>query len=97
MTMKFKIQAGEGCAPFHPPFALFAFLTHCFRSAPDSVNSKPDDHLPLAHTCFFSIALPSYSSKEILRSKLLYAIKNCKSMDSDFRLHNSDLTLTRSM
>lgn len=67
------------------------------QGAPDSVNVKPDDHLPLAHTCFFSISLPNYSSKAILQSKLLYAIKNCRAMDSDFRLHNSELHLTRSM
>src|SRR5689334_892144 len=29
------------------------------QGAPDSVNAKPDDHLPLAHTCFFSIAVPA--------------------------------------
>lgn len=63
------------------------------QSAPDSINSKnPDDSLPLAHTCFFSLALPNYSKKEILSAKLLYAATNCRSMDSDFRLHNSDLT-----
>lgn len=64
------------------------------QSAPESINSSPDDHLPLAHTCFFSLALPQYSSKEILRTKLLYACMNCRSMDSDFRLHSSDLTMS---
>jgi hypothetical protein len=64
------------------------------QSAPDSVDSKPDDHLPLAHTCFFSLAIPQYTAKEILRSKLLYACQNCRSMDSDFRLHSSDLTMS---
>jgi hypothetical protein len=80
-----------------PVLASQLFMKFKIQSAPDSVNSTPDDHLPLAHTCFFSIAIPAYSSKEVLRSKLVYAIKNCRSMDSDFRLHASDLTLTRSM
>lgn len=66
------------------------------QSAPDSVNADPDSHLPLAHTCFFSISIPKYSSKTALKSKLLYAIKHCRAMDSDFRLHTSDLVMTRS-
>ena len=32
------------------------------------------DALPEAHTCFFSIDLPEYPSKEVLRSKLLTAV-----------------------
>ena len=67
------------------------------QGAPSSVNQKPDDHLPLAHTCFFSLALPEYSSKAILKSKLFYAMQHCRAMDSDFRLHNSELHMTRSL
>jgi hypothetical protein len=33
-----------------------------------------DTHLPVTHTCFFSIELPAYSSEEIMREKLLAAI-----------------------
>ena len=44
-------------------------------------NSNPDARLPVAHTCFFQIDLPRYTSKEALRSKLLYAIYHCKDMD----------------
>mmetsp|Transcript_16694 Transcript_16694/g.53294 ORF Transcript_16694/g.53294 Transcript_16694/m.53294 type:complete len:892 (+) Transcript_16694:267-2942(+) len=33
-----------------------------------------DNQLPLAHTCFFQIELPPYSSKEIMRKRLLTAI-----------------------
>jgi hypothetical protein len=32
--------------------------------------------LPVAHTCFNQIVLPNYDSEEILREKLLYAIRN---------------------
>jgi HECT-domain (ubiquitin-transferase) len=31
----------------------------------DEVQDKPDQYLPKAHTCFFSINLPRYSSKEV--------------------------------
>lgn len=44
---------------------------------------QPDRFLPVSHTCFFKIDLPNYSSKEILRQKLLYAIHNCSSIDGD--------------
>jgi len=37
-----------------------------------------DASLPLAHTCFFQIELPQYSSAEICKEKILYAIRNCR-------------------
>lgn len=49
-----------------------------------------DGYLPHAQTCFFSLALPMYSSKELLREKLLYAIKNSPNMDADVRLHTAE-------
>ena len=33
-----------------------------------------DDMLPLAHTCFFELELPQYSSEKIMRERLLTAI-----------------------
>jgi len=38
-------------------------------------------HLPKAHTCFFLIELPRYTSEEQMREKLLKAITLCRSMD----------------
>jgi hypothetical protein len=38
-------------------------------------------HLPLAHTCFFSMELPRYTSEDMMRDKLLKAITFCSSMD----------------
>jgi hypothetical protein len=32
------------------------------------------DSLPLAHTCFFSVELPEYSSEEVMRARLLAAL-----------------------
>ncbi len=53
-------------------------------------KEKPDLFLPHAQTCFFSLSLPAYSTKDILRSKLLYAIKNSPNMDADVRLHSAE-------
>jgi E3 ubiquitin-protein ligase HUWE1 len=35
-----------------------------------------DDRLPAAHTCFNQLDLPAYSSRAVLREKLLYAIRH---------------------
>lgn len=42
-----------------------------------------DQYLPLSHTCFFTIDLPPYSTKEVLKNKLLYAVTHCQSIDND--------------
>jgi hypothetical protein len=44
----------------------------------------PDECLPQSHTCFFSLELPRYSSYEILREKLVYAVVNCTAVDTDY-------------
>jgi len=46
-------------------------------------RSPPDSYLPVAHTCFFSLELPRYSSVEIMQQKLRYAIENCTAIDAD--------------
>lgn len=46
-------------------------------------SRSPDLFLPVSHTCFFSIDLPQYSSKEIMKDKMLYAIYNCVAIDGD--------------
>lgn len=45
--------------------------------------TKSDTALPQAHTCFFQIDLPAYKSKEILREKILIAIRFCGEIDTD--------------
>lgn len=45
--------------------------------------SNPDGYLPLAHTCFFSIDIPPYSSAEVMSERLLYAITHCQAIDAD--------------
>ena len=46
-------------------------------------SNNPDQYLPVSHTCFFQLELPKYSRLAILRSKLLFAIRNCASIDGD--------------
>jgi len=50
-----------------------------------------EDSLPIAHTCFFSIDLPPYSSFELCRDKLRFAIHNCQAIDIDFDPTSSSL------
>jgi len=50
---------------------------------------RPDEFLPSAQTCFFSLALPRYSSKELLKTKFLKAIE-CTLMDADVRLRSAE-------
>jgi len=47
-----------------------------------------DQVLPVSHTCFFTLELPKYSSAEIMKKKLLYAIDNCTAIDTDFVAQN---------
>ena len=37
--------------------------------------------LPVAHTCFFHLDIPDYKEKEVLQSKLLYAIQHATSFE----------------
>jgi len=50
----------------------------------DSTYYEPYDiHLPQASTCFFNLKLPRYSTYEITKEKVLYAIHNCFAIDAD--------------
>jgi len=46
-------------------------------------DSSNDRALPTSSTCFFTLHLPAYSSKEIMETKLRYAIAHCVSIDRD--------------
>ena len=65
-------------------------LNFKLQSAQGGATEHPDSYLPHAQTCFFSLSLPNYSTKEIQREKLLYAINNSPNMDADVRLHNAE-------
>lgn len=46
-------------------------------------GGNPDTYMPVAHTCFFQIDLPAYTSKDIMKEKFLYAITHCQAIDLD--------------
>ena len=46
-----------------------------------------NSYLPEAYTCFFLLKMPRYTSKDILKDKLSYAIHFCKSIDIDEYAH----------
>ena len=52
-------------------------------------SDHPDISLPASHTCFFKIDIPNYSTEDILYSKLLYAIRNCTEIDTDFAVNGA--------
>lgn len=57
----------------------------------EGARQDPDQYLPKAHTCFFSINLPRYSSDAIMAKKLTYTMYNCIEMDADFRLADNEM------
>ncbi|KAL8442877.1 hypothetical protein Emed_007092 [Eimeria media] len=53
------------------------------QGSEDPIQQQIDRMLPQSHTCFFQVDLPPYSSYEILRSKLLYAVREGIAIDAD--------------
>jgi hypothetical protein len=49
-----------------------------------STQTVVDGSLPTSHTCNQQLELPRYSTKEILKERLLYAIANCTTIEMDF-------------
>merc|ERR1712232_1093857 len=64
-----------------------------FKIQRDTTNNAalPDQALPSASTCFFSLALPEYSTKEVLKDKLLFAIQNVTTMETDFQTNSAEI------
>ena len=58
-----------------------------FKSKGDEAHTA----LPSASTCFFSLSLPEYLDKETLRQKLLFAINNVTTMESDYVTNESEV------
>jgi ubiquitin-protein ligase E3 A len=52
-----------GLATLQPPFLI-------------AKNGGQSERLPTAHTCFNSLLLPEYDTKEWLRDRLLLALQN---------------------
>ncbi|CAF1253694.1 unnamed protein product [Rotaria sordida] len=51
-------------------------------------NHETDQMLPRAHTCFFTLDLPEYSTTDIMYERVNYAITNCSSIDGDGVIDN---------
>ena len=64
-----------------------------FKILRDSSNmdERADQALPSASTCFFSLTLPEYSSAQVLKEKLMYAINNVTTMETDFQTNSSEI------
>jgi len=64
-----------------------------FKIQKDTKSSDLDAHtaLPSASTCFFSLSLPQYQDKETLKQKLLFAINNVTTMESDYVTNDSEV------
>jgi hypothetical protein len=73
-----------------PSSAQESSMNFKIQGAQGAAKEKPDSYLPHAQTCFFSLTLPEYSTKEIMRAKIIYAINNSPNMDADVRLHSAE-------
>jgi hypothetical protein len=64
-----------------------------FKIQRDAANSgdRADQALPSASTCFFSLTLPEYSSAQVLKDKLMYAINNVTTMETDFQTNSAEI------
>uniref|UniRef100_K3X672 B30.2/SPRY domain-containing protein n=1 Tax=Globisporangium ultimum (strain ATCC 200006 / CBS 805.95 / DAOM BR144) TaxID=431595 RepID=K3X672_GLOUD len=89
-----------GTAQFHQKFKIqsLALASNGGTANGESSGSSNasggwmDSQLPKSHTCFFALQLPRYSTDEICRKQMLYAIRNCVEMDGDFRLADTEMT-----
>jgi len=57
-----------------------------------TVGSEEDYPLPSASTCFFSLSLPEYPDKEVLKQKLIFAIENVTTMESDYVTNDVEIS-----
>jgi len=64
-----------------------------FKIQKDTLNvgDRADQALPSASTCFFTLTLPAYSHQEILKEKLLFAINNVTTMETDFQTNSAEI------
>jgi len=76
-----RLRLPSSAADFPMPFKL--------TLPPPKSSENPDDYLPIAQTCFFSLSLPKYSSTTVCLNKLVYAIWNTNLMDADFAMRDA--------
>jgi hypothetical protein len=81
-SMFLRFVSGRSRLPRAQPSSASEQCIHIIKSDVPS-QSSPDSYLPKAHTCFFQLELPAYSSAEVCRQRLLYAICNCQEVDGE--------------
>lgn len=64
--------------------------TSTFKIQLPHSSDNPDSALLSAATCFFTLSLPAYSSKEILKTRLLTSIE-CVTMDADIKVSSDQI------
>ncbi len=60
------------------PVGGFKSLSRAISIVP---SSRAQDSLPITHTCFNIMEIPSYSRREVMKQKLLFAVHNCGATD----------------
>ncbi|KAG7396086.1 hypothetical protein PHYBOEH_002788 [Phytophthora boehmeriae] len=85
----------QGSAQFHQKFKIQALAssgTDNTSAGATTTGGWMDSQMPKSHTCFFALQLPRYSTDDICRDRVLYAVRNCVEMDGDFRLADNEMT-----
>lgn len=91
LSMLLRFVWGRARLPMESSFdTKFKLALLSPASLGDSSSRHVDALLPTAHTCFFELILPAYSSRQILRERLLFAIKHCVAIDTDFLATQAD-------
>lgn len=62
-----------------------------FKIQKELSKESPDMALPSASTCFFTLSLPEYSTQDILRDKLHFAVNNVCTMESDYVTNDAEV------
>ncbi|CAE7221934.1 HERC2 [Symbiodinium sp. KB8] len=70
-SQRFKVQA------MGAPDSASGLSTEAAQKGVDAL-------LPKSSTCFGVLQLPTYSTMQVMRERLLYAIQHCHTMDADF-------------
>lgn len=85
--MFLKFVWGRGSLPSLSSNFTQKFILQTFSK---ETGNNPDNFMPESHTCFFTLDLPRYSTIQVLREKLTYAIHHCRAIDTDFEVADEE-------
>ena len=78
---KYCIVLRQNVALLHVFYIVLLQVSYCIVLLQVLDKYVPaDDFLPESYTCFFLLKMPRYTSIDVLREKLKYAIHFCKSI-----------------